>query len=150
MTDDEARGDRIAKFLARAGVASRRDAERLLAEGRVKLNNKPVFGICGGQQLLNVVLGGTLIQHIPDSVPDALAHEQPNPRHEAGHAVAVVPGTLLHRIVGSAAMAVNSSHHQAVRDSLSATVPCRSASPYSAGSTSNAPPVTTSASSRSR
>ena len=77
--------------------------------------NKPVLGICGGQQLLNVVLGGSLIQHIPDSVADALAHEQPNPRHEPGHPVAVVPGTLLHRIVGSTEMHVNSSHHQAVR-----------------------------------
>jgi putative glutamine amidotransferase len=56
-----------------------------------------------------------LIQHIPDSVADALAHEQPNPRHEAGHAVTVVAGTLLHRIVGSGEMHVNSSHHQAVR-----------------------------------
>jgi 23S rRNA pseudouridine2605 synthase len=36
------RGDRIAKYLARAGVASRRDAERLLAEGKVRLNNVPV------------------------------------------------------------------------------------------------------------
>ena len=39
---DEPRGDRIAKYLARAGVASRRDAEKLLAEGAVKLNGKPV------------------------------------------------------------------------------------------------------------
>ena len=62
----------------------------------------PVLGICGGEQLLAVALGGTLIQHIPDSVPDALAHEQPNPRTEPGHAVAVAPGTLLHRIVGRA------------------------------------------------
>lgn len=38
MSDDE-KGDRIAKYLARAGVASRRDAERMLAEGRVRLNN---------------------------------------------------------------------------------------------------------------
>ncbi len=35
-------GERIAKFLAHAGVASRRDAERMVAEGRVKLNNAPV------------------------------------------------------------------------------------------------------------
>jgi len=76
----------------------------------------PVFGICGGQQLLHVVLGGRLIQHIPDAVPDALAHEQPNPRTEPGHDVAVVPGSLLHRIVGSDRVAVNSAHHQAAED----------------------------------
>src|SRR5580700_10858301 len=39
---DAERGDRIAKYLARAGVASRRDAEKLLAEGRVRLNNDAV------------------------------------------------------------------------------------------------------------
>jgi len=76
---------------------------------------KPILGICGGEQLLAVALGGTLIQHIPDSVPDALPHEQPNPRDEAGHEISIVPGTLLHRIVGSGHMAVNSAHHQAVR-----------------------------------
>ena len=76
----------------------------------------PILGICGGEQLLNVVLGGTLIQHIPDEVADALAHEQPNPRTEPGHTIAVAPGTLLHRITGLAEMAVNSAHHQAVRD----------------------------------
>jgi 23S rRNA pseudouridine2605 synthase len=38
----EPRGERIAKWLARAGVASRRDVEKLIAEGRVKLNSKPV------------------------------------------------------------------------------------------------------------
>ncbi|HEY4042525.1 MAG TPA: S4 domain-containing protein, partial [Rhodopila sp.] len=36
------RGDRIAKFLSRAGVASRRDAERMLAEGAIRLNGKTV------------------------------------------------------------------------------------------------------------
>ena len=34
----EARGDRIAKWLARSGVASRRDIERMIAERRIKLN----------------------------------------------------------------------------------------------------------------
>ena len=77
--------------------------------------NMPVLGICGGQQLLNVVLGGTLIQHIPDEVPNALAHEQPNPRTEAGHVVKIADGTLLRRITGLAELPVNSAHHQAVK-----------------------------------
>ena len=76
--------------------------------------NKPVFGICGGQQLLAVALGGSLIQHIPEEVPEALAHEQPNPRDQPGHEVAIVAGTLLHRITGSDNLMVNSAHHQAV------------------------------------
>jgi len=75
----------------------------------------PVLGICGGQQLLHVVLGGQLIQHIPDEVTGALAHEQPNPRDEPGHSVAVIPGTLLHRIVGRDSLDVNSAHHQAAK-----------------------------------
>lgn len=75
----------------------------------------PVLGICGGQQLLNVVLGGDLIQHIPDEIDQALAHEQPNPRDQAGHEVTIVEGTLLHVICRSKTLAVNSAHHQAVK-----------------------------------
>ena len=76
----------------------------------------PILGICGGQQLLHVVLGGSLIQHIPDDVAGALAHEQPNPRDEPGHTVTIVAGTRLHDIVGTGELAVNSAHHQAVKD----------------------------------
>jgi putative glutamine amidotransferase len=76
----------------------------------------PLLGICGGQQLLNVVLGGTLIQHIPDEVPHALPHEQPNPRTEPGHLVRLEPGTLLQRICGGREQPVNSAHHQAARE----------------------------------
>ncbi len=75
---------------------------------------KPILGICGGEQLLNVVLGGTLIQHIPDSVPNALEHEQQNARTEPGHTIEIVPGTLLHRIAGTTRADVNTAHHQAV------------------------------------
>lgn len=74
----------------------------------------PLLGICGGQQLLNVAFGGSLIQHIPDAVTDALAHEQPNDRGESGHDVEVVEGSLLQAICGKTRMAVNSAHHQAV------------------------------------
>lgn len=77
--------------------------------------DKPVLGICGGQQLLNVVLGGTLVQHIPDEIEGPLAHEQPNPRNEPGHEVEVAAGTMLHAITGTTRIAVNSAHHQAVR-----------------------------------
>ena len=89
-------------------------AELALTSGALA-RNMPILGICGGQQLLAVALGGTVIQHIPDSIANTLEHEQLNPRHEPGHAVTVTPGTLLHRIVGSTAMGVNSAHHQAVR-----------------------------------
>jgi len=78
--------------------------------------DKPVLGICGGQQLMNVVLGGTLIQHIPDEIANPLPHEQPNPRTEAGHNVKIVAGTLLHRVVNELELPVNSAHHQAVKD----------------------------------
>ena len=73
-----------------------------------------VLGICGGQQLLAVAFGGTLIQHIPDEVEGALAHEQPNPRTEPGHEVEVASNTLLASVVGRSRLAVNSAHHQAV------------------------------------
>jgi putative glutamine amidotransferase len=90
-------------------------AELALLRGALA-RNMPVLGICGGQQLLAAVLGGTLIQHIPEALPGALPHEQPNPRHEPGHRVAIHAGTLLHQIVAADEMQVNSSHHQAVRD----------------------------------
>jgi putative glutamine amidotransferase len=89
-------------------------AELALVRGAL-LRRMPILGICGGQQLLAVALGGTLIQHIPDSITDALEHEQLNPRHEPGHSIAVLPGTLLYRLTGQRSMQVNSAHHQAVR-----------------------------------
>jgi putative glutamine amidotransferase len=91
----------------------RTEAELSLVRGALE-RGLPVLGICGGEQLLAVALGGTLIQHIPEGVPNALPHEQPNPRHEPGHAVRIVAGTRLHGIVGAETMQVNSSHHQAV------------------------------------
>ena len=89
--------------------------ELALSKGALE-RNMPILGICGGQQLLHVILGGKLIQHIPDVVPGALAHEQPNPRDEAGHSVLIAPGTLLRDIVGEDTLAVNSAHHQAALD----------------------------------
>lgn len=76
---------------------------------------KPILGICGGQQLLHVLLGGSLIQHIPDEIATPLEHEQPNPRTEPGHTVTVIEGTLLEKIAGQREFSVNSAHHQAAK-----------------------------------
>lgn len=104
--------------------ASSRHQTVILKEGRTAFElgitrrmlelDRPILGICGGQQLLNVVLGGTLIQHIPDEVANPLPHEQPNPRTEPGHDVMVEETSLLHRITGERRFPVNSAHHQAV------------------------------------
>lgn len=74
----------------------------------------PILAIGGGHQLLNVVLGGSLLQHIPDDVANSVGHEQPHPRTEAWHRVDIVPETRLHRISQTLAFDVNSDHHQAV------------------------------------
>jgi putative glutamine amidotransferase len=74
----------------------------------------PILGICGGQQLLNVALGGTLVQHIPDAIQNCLPHSQPNPRCETSHAVEINSGTHLHKLLGTTKIDVNSAHHQAV------------------------------------
>ena len=93
--------------------AGRTDFELAVTRGALA-RDLPVLGICGGEQLLAVALGGTLIQHIPDSIRTEIEHEQPNPRHEPGHEIAIAEDTLLARIVGRPRMAVNSAHHQAV------------------------------------
>ena len=86
-------------------------------------SKKPILGICGGEQLLNVILGGSLIQHIPDSIPDCLEHEV-KPYDDIAHEVAVSENSLLHKITGKTTLGVNSSHHQAVKACGSDVVAC--------------------------
>ena len=74
----------------------------------------PLLGICGGEQLINVALGGSLIQDISHDVAGSLQHEQVAPRNEPGHSVNIISKTLLHSIVGQSTIEVNSAHHQAV------------------------------------
>ena len=77
--------------------------------------NKPVLGICGGEQLINVLYKGTLIQHIPDEIIKPLEHEQKNPRHEPGHEVTINKNSFLYNIILKDRIKVNSAHHQAVK-----------------------------------
>ena len=92
----------------------RTDFEAAVTRGALE-RDLPVLGICGGEQLLNVVLGGSLIQHIPDEVAGALDHEQAGPRDQPGHEVTVTEGSRLAEVCGATAFAVNSTHHQAVK-----------------------------------
>ena len=72
----------------------------------------PVLGVCGGMQLLAVVRGGALHQHLPDDL--GVSHEQPPPKDVPSHPVEVAPGSILARLVGAGSLHVNSTHHQAV------------------------------------
>lgn len=87
--------------------------ERSLLERALDLE-LPVLGICGGMQLLNVVLGGTLIQDIGTEIPGALAHEQAHDPRETAHPVRLQSGSQLEQICGRTSLEVNTTHHQAV------------------------------------
>ena len=76
---------------------------------------KPVFGICRGAQMINVLEGGTLWQHLPDAPEFWADHAQVAPSPAVGHEVTFTPGTHLHATHGERAF-VNSYHHQALRD----------------------------------
>jgi putative glutamine amidotransferase len=75
----------------------------------------PLLGICAGEQFMGALLGSTLIQNIPDEVPNAMNHHQSPRRHEEVHRVAITPGTRLHQLVGTTDLGVNTSHRQALK-----------------------------------
>ena len=73
--------------------------------------DKRILGICRGCQVINVFLGGTLHQHLPDAYHPVLWHND----HAAGrHAVHIARDTLLETFFGAGEIKVNSHHHQAI------------------------------------
>lgn len=81
----------------------------------------PLMGICRGIQVINVAMGGSLYQDLPEQVsPDCTAHRQSSmgasisagaPTHE----ITLVPGSPLHELWKRDSIGVNSHHHQAVK-----------------------------------
>lgn len=74
-------------------------------------NNIPVLGVCRGMQLVNIALGGGLIQDIEES------GKNDHRRHgnlDGIHEVAIVKDSLLHTITGCEKGTINSAHHQAL------------------------------------
>ena len=76
---------------------------------------KPILGICRGVQLINVALGGTLIQDIPQEIPNLTVHDAIYKKEATHHPVVAKEGSLLHSLFGKQFM-TNSFHHQAVKD----------------------------------
>jgi putative glutamine amidotransferase len=95
-------------------VSERRASFELDIVCLAKQADLPLLGICGGMQTMNVACGGSLIQDIPAQISKPLQHRQQTPATNLSHTIRVAPGSLLRRIVRSASMRVNSSHHQSV------------------------------------
>ncbi len=76
----------------------------------------PLLCICRGMQLLNVAMGGSLVQDIPSLVPGAITHRQSGSRAEPAHAVWMKQGSRTAAFLGTATPMVNALHHQAIKD----------------------------------
>lgn len=94
---------------------ARDNAEILMARWAAD-EDRPVFGICRGIQVMNVALGGTLIQDISTTIQTNLIHDLPHtePRETIMHDVEIKTGTRLANILGVTTIPVNSLHHQAI------------------------------------
>lgn len=94
-----------------------RDGYELDLLDRFVSAGKPVLGICRGHQLINVAFGGTLYQDIPTQLPEAEVHVDDAYYDRQFHDVRFEPGSALAALYeGRDGGAINSIHHQAVKD----------------------------------
>lgn len=77
--------------------------------------NIPCFGICRGCQLMNIVCGGDLYQHLPAMYPSVISHQMQEPYQRYVHTVTFPENSLLENILGKKELQVNSIHHQGLR-----------------------------------
>ena len=102
-----------------AGISAERDDLELRVFRAAREHSLPILGICRGLQLINVAMGGTLIQDLPDERPDAAQHRQHFDglaRDDVSHPVTLTPGSRIAAIYGATDIMTNSYHHQAVDD----------------------------------
>lgn len=83
-------------------------------------DNRPIFGVCRGIQVMNVAAGGTLYQHVPREYDHGIKHncfppEPPFTRDYLAHEIDVDSSTLLGQVMNDRHMPVNSMHHQAIK-----------------------------------
>ena len=106
---------------ATSGVDPERDEAELGLLAAAREGGLPVLGICRGCQLLNVALGGTLVQDLPGA--DGRAHLVLGARQQLSHVLTVQPDSALHALVGRPDVEVNSIHHQGIARPASALRP---------------------------
>ena len=92
-----------------------RDAFEIALVEAARARALPTLAICRGIQILNVALGGTLVQDIPSEWTNPIVHDGEWPRTARVHEVDVTPGSRLARALGTERPVVNSMHHQSVR-----------------------------------
>ncbi|MBI4612373.1 MAG: gamma-glutamyl-gamma-aminobutyrate hydrolase family protein [Planctomycetes bacterium] len=97
------------------GVDAARDDLEISLARLALARGVPTLAICRGCQVVNVALGGDLVQHLADVVPGGDAHRGPAPGERARHAVRIAPGSRLAAVCGAEAIEVASSHHQAAK-----------------------------------
>jgi putative glutamine amidotransferase len=90
-----------------------RDASELALARRALDQRIPTLAICRGAQIMNVALGGTLVQDI-SSQHDGTINHDPHQRTKRVHRVSVDPASRLARVVGATSIITNSSHHQSI------------------------------------
>lgn len=95
-------------------VDSLRDEQEMVMVEAALRKGLPILGICRGMQVINVALGGGIIQHIEEESATAIQHRQKAPGWHRHHQINVLPNTLLGSILGEGVVGVNSYHHQAV------------------------------------
>ena len=95
-------------------VSAARDATEVALLTAARERNVPVLAICRGIQILNVALGGTLLQDLPSERPSGVRHDQPHDHAARTHDVTIAADSRLAAATGTTSMAVNSYHHQAV------------------------------------
>ena len=97
-------------------VIPERDALELALSREALRRDLPLLAICRGHQVLNVAIGGTLVQDLPSQWKGAINHDPDVERWSPAHDVRILPGTRLREILGRDRVAVNSFHHQAVKE----------------------------------